>query len=39
VATLVEWDEDIPSWDVLAGEAETARSTRSEALEARKRVR
>jgi uncharacterized protein len=39
VATLVEWDEDIPSWDVLAGEAETARSTRNEALEARKSVR
>jgi uncharacterized protein (UPF0276 family) len=34
VATLVEWDEDIPRWDVLASEAETARSARSEALAA-----
>ena len=34
VATLVEWDEDIPSWDVLANEAETARSARTEALAA-----
>jgi uncharacterized protein len=32
VATLVEWDEDIPSWGVLADEAEMARSARSEAL-------
>jgi uncharacterized protein (UPF0276 family) len=34
IATLVEWDEDIPSWAVLADEAETARSARSEALAA-----
>jgi uncharacterized protein (UPF0276 family) len=39
VATLVEWDEDIPSWNVLAAEAETARSTRDEVLAAVKRVR
>jgi uncharacterized protein (UPF0276 family) len=32
VATLVEWDEDIPIWGVLANEAETARSVRTEAL-------
>jgi uncharacterized protein len=32
VATLVEWDEDIPSWGVLVSEAEMARSARSEAL-------
>jgi uncharacterized protein (UPF0276 family) len=32
VATLVEWDEEIPSWEVLAKEAEIARSARSEAL-------
>ena len=32
VATLVEWDEDIPGWDVLASEAEMARSARDEAL-------
>jgi uncharacterized protein len=34
VATLVEWDEDIPAWDVLASEAEIARSARTEALAA-----
>jgi uncharacterized protein len=34
VATLVEWDEDIPAWDVLANEAEAARSARDEALAA-----
>ncbi len=32
VATLVEWDEDIPSWSVLANEAEAARRARDEAL-------
>jgi uncharacterized protein len=32
VATLVEWDQEIPSWEVLAKEAEIARSARSEAL-------
>lgn len=32
VATLIEWDEDIPSWDVLAGEAEAAREIRAELL-------
>jgi uncharacterized protein (UPF0276 family) len=32
VATLVEWDEQIPAWDVLAKEAAVARSARSEAL-------
>ena len=26
VSTLVEWDEDIPAWDVLAAEAATARA-------------
>jgi uncharacterized protein len=30
VATLVEWDEDIPEWDVLAAEAEMARAVRRE---------
>ena len=32
VSTLVEWDEDIPEWDVLASEADVARTARSEAL-------
>jgi uncharacterized protein (UPF0276 family) len=32
VSTLVEWDEDIPEWHVLAMEADAARSARSEAL-------
>ncbi|HEY1696347.1 MAG TPA: DUF692 domain-containing protein [Polyangiaceae bacterium] len=32
VATLVEWDEDIPAWDVLAAEAAKARAIRSETL-------
>lgn len=32
VSTLVEWDEDIPTWDVLASEAEAARAARDEAL-------
>jgi uncharacterized protein len=32
VATLVEWDEDIPEWDVLAKEAVAARAARLEAL-------
>ena len=25
VSTLLEWDEDIPEWEVLAAEAEKAR--------------
>jgi uncharacterized protein (UPF0276 family) len=29
---LIEWDENIPPWDVLAAEASTARAIRSEAL-------
>ena len=28
VSTLVEWDEEIPAWEVLAKEAEVARSAR-----------
>jgi uncharacterized protein (UPF0276 family) len=32
VTTLIEWDENIPPWDVLAAEASTARAIRSEAL-------
>lgn len=32
VATLVEWDQDIPTWEVLAAEAATARSIRVEVL-------
>jgi len=31
VATLIEWDEDIPTWDVLAEEAARARQLRDEA--------
>lgn len=30
VSTLVEWDEDIPTWDVLAEEARLARQVRDE---------
>jgi hypothetical protein len=32
VTTLVEWDENIPSWNVLATEAAMARAIREEAL-------
>jgi uncharacterized protein (UPF0276 family) len=31
-STLIEWDDDIPSWDVLALEAATARKMRAEVL-------
>jgi uncharacterized protein (UPF0276 family) len=36
VPTLIEWDEAIPDWGVLAEEAERARSLREAALERRK---
>jgi len=29
-SVLIEWDDDIPSWDVLAAEAQRARTIRSE---------
>lgn len=32
VSTLVEWDDDIPEWDVLAAEAAKARAARAEVL-------
>jgi uncharacterized protein (UPF0276 family) len=32
VSTLIEWDDDIPSWEVLAREASLARTARQEAL-------
>ena len=32
VSTLVEWDENIPTWDVLAAEAAAARSIRDEVV-------
>jgi uncharacterized protein (UPF0276 family) len=32
ITTLVEWDEDIPAWEVLVAEAASARALRSEAL-------
>ena len=32
VSTLVEWDDEIPEWDVLAAEAERARVLRAEVL-------
>ncbi|MFO0593369.1 MAG: DUF692 domain-containing protein [Polyangiaceae bacterium] len=32
VSTLIEWDAHIPTWDVLAAEAEKARKVREEAL-------
>jgi uncharacterized protein (UPF0276 family) len=31
-STLVEWDEEIPAWDVLVAEAAKARAVRSEVL-------
>jgi uncharacterized protein len=32
VSTLIEWDDEIPEWSVLAAEAEKARAVRNEAL-------
>jgi uncharacterized protein len=32
VSTLVEWDESIPTWDVLSNEASLARSVREQTL-------
>ncbi|MGH7294919.1 MAG: MNIO family bufferin maturase [Polyangiaceae bacterium] len=32
VSTLIEWDEDIPPWDVLSAEARIARRVRHEVL-------
>lgn len=32
VSTLIEWDEDIPEWDVLVAEADKARAMRAEIL-------
>jgi uncharacterized protein (UPF0276 family) len=32
VSTLVEWDDEIPTWDVLAAEAAKARAFRAEVL-------
>jgi uncharacterized protein (UPF0276 family) len=32
VSTLVEWDDDIPTWDVLSAEAAKARTLRAEVL-------
>jgi uncharacterized protein (UPF0276 family) len=34
VSTLVEWDDEIPSWEVLAEEARMARATRARVLAA-----
>jgi uncharacterized protein len=34
VSTLVEWDDEIPTWDVLAAEAAKARAFRAEVLRA-----
>lgn len=34
VASLVEWDENVPDWDTLVGENERARAVRRQALEA-----
>jgi len=33
-SVLIEWDDDIPTWDVLASEAAQARQIRSETLDA-----
>lgn len=38
VSTLVEWDEDIPEWDVLAAEASKARTMRAELIAGRGRA-
>jgi uncharacterized protein (UPF0276 family) len=35
VSTLIEWDEDIPAWDVLAEEARKARELRDRVLRER----
>jgi uncharacterized protein (UPF0276 family) len=35
VSTLIEWDEDIPEWDVLADEADKARAARDEVLKSK----
>ena len=32
VSTLIEWDEDIPEWSVLANEAALAQKTRAEVI-------
>ena len=32
VATLVEWDDEIPAWEVLAAEADRARTMRADVL-------
>jgi hypothetical protein len=34
VATLIEWDDEIPEWDVLSAEAGKARTMRAESLAA-----
>jgi uncharacterized protein len=39
VSTLIEWDDDIPTWDVLAEEARKARALRDEVLRATNRER
>jgi uncharacterized protein len=38
-STLIEWDERIPAWEVLAGEAARARAVRDEVLGAAERER
>lgn len=39
VATLVEWDEDIPEWETLERESELARSHAKQVLDAGERTR
>ena len=39
VSTLIEWDDDIPTWDVLSEEARKARVTREEVLGVAKKER
>ena len=34
VSSLIEWDEDIPEWEVLEAESERARALRSEVIAA-----
>jgi uncharacterized protein (UPF0276 family) len=35
-STLIEWDEDIPAWEVLVAEASKARQVRAEVLQGRR---
>jgi uncharacterized protein (UPF0276 family) len=38
VSTLIEWDDEIPTWEVLSAEAELARKVRDRALHKRQEI-